>query len=320
VIIGKPVIVGSVRWLAKAMLQDVLSHTPGGERLNYVLQRRVLHTLPLSAEGFRRKAERALEHFAAFREFVGVEPATASFYEFGAGWDLTIPLMYYALGVDHQTLVDVRPLARLELVEHTIRMFQQLEIAADRPLRPLGEPQIGSAGELRERFGIEYLAPRDAGDTGLPSDSFDFISSTDTLEHIPEPDLRRVLAECRRLLKQGGVLSSRVDLEDHYSHFDRSLSDFNFLKFGDRSWRLFNPSLHYQSRLRYPDYVRLLHECDFEIIRQRTSRVSDAELDRLRGLELASRFRGYSLDDLAVKGLVFVATTRSETARRSAPA
>jgi SAM-dependent methyltransferase len=320
VIIRKPDIVASVRWLAKAMLQDVLSHTPGGERLNYVLQRRVLHTLPLSAVGFRRKAERAFEHFAAFREFVGVEPAAASFYEFGAGWDLTIPLMYYALGVEHQTLVDVRPLARLELVEHTIQMFEQVEIAADQPLRPLGEPHIGSVEELRERFGIDYLAPSDAGDSGLPSDSFDFISSTDTLEHIPERDLRRVLAECRRLLMPGGVLSSRVDLEDHYSHFDRSLSDFNFLKFGERSWRLFNPSLHYQSRLRYTDYVRLLHECGFEIIRQRTSRVSDAELERLRGLELAPRFRGYSLDELAVKGLVFVATTPNETARRSAPA
>jgi hypothetical protein len=105
-----------MRWLAKAMLQDVLSHTPGGERLNYVLQRRILHTLPLSAEGFRGKASRALEHFAAFRQFVGVEPAE-SFYEFGASWDLTVPLTYYALGDERQTLVDVRPLAPLELVE-----------------------------------------------------------------------------------------------------------------------------------------------------------------------------------------------------------
>ena len=318
-IIVKPVIVAPVRWLAKAMLQDVLSHAPGGERLNYVLQRRVLHTLPLSVGGFRRKIERAFEHFAAFREFVGVDPAVASFYEFGAGWDLTIPLTYFALGVERQTLVDVRPLARLELVEHSIRLFEQLEAAADQPLRSLGEPRVRSVEELRERFGIEYLAPRDAGDTGLPSGSFDFISSTDTLEHIPERDLRRVLGECGRLLKPGGVLSSRVDLEDHYSHFDRALSDFNFLKFGDRSWRLFNPSLHYQSRLRYPDYVRLLHECGFEILRQRTSRVSDAELERLRKLRLAPRFRDYSFDELAVKGLVFVVTRRNETARRSAP-
>jgi SAM-dependent methyltransferase len=317
VIIRKPVIVAFVRWLAKAMLQDVLSRVPGGERLNYVLQRRVLHSLPLSAEGSRGKAARALEHFAAFREFTDVEPAAASFYEFGAGWDLTVPLTYYALGVDRQTLVDVRPLARLELVEHTIRTFEQVELQADQPLRSLGEPRIGSVEELRERFGIEYIAPRDAGDTGLPSGSFDFISSTDTLEHIPEPDLRRVLAECGRLLKPAGVLSSRVDLEDHYSHFDRSLSDFNFLRFGDGSWRLLNPSLHYQNRLRYPDYVRLLDECGFVLLRERTSRVSDAELERLRELRLASRFRGYLLDELAVKGLVFLATTRSETARQS---
>jgi len=116
-----------------------------------------------------------------------------------------------------------------------------------------------------------------------------------------------VLGECRRLLKRGGVPQPRVGLEDHYSHFDRSLSDFNFLKFGDRSWRLPNPSLQYQSRLRYPDYLRLLRESGFELLRERTSRVSDAELERLRGLKLAQRFRGYSPDELAVKGLVFFA-------------
>jgi SAM-dependent methyltransferase len=281
----------------------------------------VFRTLPLSVAGFRGKASRALEHFGAFREFVRTEPEDAAFYEFGAGWDLIIPLTYYALGVESQTLVDIRPLARLELVEASTHTFESerpwLEAKAGRPLRSLGEPRIASVSELRDRFGIEYLAPRDAGDTRLTAGSFDFISSTDTLEHIPVHELGRVLGECRRLLKDSGVLSSRVDLEDHYSHFDPSLSDFNFLKFGDRSWRLLNPPLHYQSRLRYPDYLRLLRESGFEILRERTSRVSDAELMRLREMKLAQRFRHYSLDELAVKGLVFVATKRSETAPRS---
>ena len=310
-----------MRWLAKAVLQGALSHAPGGERLNYVIQRRLLRTLPLSVAGFHAKAARAFEHFDAFREFVRADPADAAFYEFGAGWDLIIPLTYYALGVERQTLVDVRPLARLELVEASIRTFENervwLEAKAERPLRSLGEPRIASVDELRERFGIEYLAPRDAGDTRLPDGSFDFISSTDTLEHIPVHELGRVFGECGRLLRPGGVFSSRVDLEDHYSHFDRSLSDLNFLRFGDRTWRMLNPSLHHQSRLRYPDYVRLLRDSGFEIVRERTSRVSDAELERLRELKLAKRFRAYSPGDLTVKGLVFVATTRSETARQS---
>jgi SAM-dependent methyltransferase len=300
-----------MRWLAKAALQNVLSYAPGGERLNYLVQRRVARTLPLSVQSFHLKAARALEHFDAFRAFVRTEPAAAAFYEFGAGWDLIVPLTYYALGIERQTLVDVRPLARLELVEDSLRTFEaerpKLEAAAGRTLRPLGEPRIGSLEELHERFGIAYLAPRDAGATGLPDDSFDFVSSTDTLEHIPEPALRRVLAECRRLLQPDGALSSRVDLEDHYSHFDRSLPDLNFLKFGDALWRALNPPLHYQSRLRYPDYLRLIRESGFEIVRERTSRLSDAEAARVRTMRLAQRFRSYSIDELVVKGLAFVA-------------
>ena len=76
-------------------------------------------------------------------------------------------------------------------------------------------------------------------------------------------------------------MSSRIDLSDHHSHFDASLSPYNFLRFDDRRWRLANSSLLFQNRLRRPDEA-----------------VPD---------DLAEGFRAYEPEDLAVVGLRLVA-------------
>jgi SAM-dependent methyltransferase len=303
----------AMRWMAKAIVQKALSYAPHGEQLNYVLQRRVLRSLPGTDAHLRAKFARAVQHLAAYGEHG--PPREPSCYEFGAGWDLIVPLAYYALGIDRQTLVDIRPIVRLELVNDTVRRFErlrdELEQEAERPLRPLGSADVADVGELRPRFGITYLAPRDARATGLPGASFDLITSTDTAEHIPKDDLRAILVECRRLLRADGVLSFRADLEDHYARFDRGISRYNFLRYSERTWSVFNSPLHYQSRLRYPEYVELVRGAGFEIAAERVARATDADLETLRALELSPQFRnGWSLDDLAVRGVTIVARPR----------
>jgi SAM-dependent methyltransferase len=305
-----------MRWLVKAATQSVFSVLPRGERLNYQFQRRVIRSLPATDARFRRKLVRAFQHFDAFAHYGRARDPV--FYEFGAGWDLAVPLAYYGLGVDRQILVDIRPIVRLELVNDSIRKFEAnkhaLEEESGRTLRPFGAPDVSSVAELEERFGIRYLAPCDARDTGLPAESIDFISSTDTMEHIPEDDLFRILVECRRLLKPDGLMSYRIGMEDHYAYFDRSVSHYNFLRYSDSVWRLLNPALHYQSRLRHPDYARLAREAGLEIIEDRPSRPTDADLAILRGMELAPRFRdAYSLEEVGIKAGTFVVRPAQES-------
>jgi SAM-dependent methyltransferase len=300
-----------MRWLAKAALQRGLGLLPQGERLNYVFQRHVLRSLPASESVFRRKFARALQHLRAYEEHgPGTPPAQACFYEFGAGWDLAIPLSYAALGVGRQVLVDIRPSVRAELVNDSLaafeRLWDELEAEAGWELRRLAGP-IGSPHELEERFGITYLAPRDARGTGLPAESVDFVSSTDTCEHIPAGDLAEIFRESRRLLCPGGAFSCRIDLQDHYSYFDRSLSRYNFLRFSNRAWSLVNSPLHYQNRLRSPDYLRLVREAGFEVVSERPSGPSAEGLEQLRSLPLAPRFRAYTPEELGVTILSFVA-------------
>jgi SAM-dependent methyltransferase len=299
-----------MRWLAKAALQRGLGVLPQGERLNYVFQRYVLRSFPIGDAGLRQKFARALNHLALYEEHgPGVPAAKATFFEFGAGWDLAIPLAYALLGVGRQIVIDIRPSARPELVNDTIAAFErlrpELEETAGRSLRDLGGP-IASVAELEPRFGIRYLAPCDARATGLPAGSVDYVTSTDTCEHIPRADLASIFAECRRLLRPGGAFSCRIDLQDHYAYFDRSLSRYNFLRFSDRTWALVNSPIHFQNRLRAPEYLGLVRDAGFEVVVDNPSGPSAKGREELATLPLAERFRGYSVDDLGVTILSFV--------------
>lgn len=300
-----------MRWLAKAALQRVLGVLPQGERLNYVFQRQVLHSFPIGDGALRQKFARAASHLRAFEEHVPDVPASeATFFEFGAGWDLAIPLAYAALGVGHQVLIDIRPSARTELVNETIAAFSrirpELEEAAGQSVRDLGGP-IETLDELETRFGIRYLAPCDARTTGLPPGSVDFVSSTDTCEHIPATDLAAIFVECHRLLRPRGAFSCRIDLQDHYAYFDSSLSRYNFLRFSERTWALVNSPLHYQNRLRAPEYLRLVREAGLDLVVENPSGPSEQGRAELQALPVAEPFRSYSQEDLGVTILSFVA-------------
>src|SRR6478672_12727066 len=110
-----------MRWLAKAAVQKGMGALPQGERLNYVFQRRVLRSLPAGDGALRQKFSRAVQHLGAYEEHGPAVPAAeATFYEFGAGWDLAIPVAYALLGVGRQVVIDIRPSARTELVNETI--------------------------------------------------------------------------------------------------------------------------------------------------------------------------------------------------------
>jgi SAM-dependent methyltransferase len=300
-----------MRWLAKAALQRALGVLPQGERLNYVFQRHVLHSFPVGDGALRQKFTRAVNHLAAYEEHAqGVRASDATFYEFGAGWDLAIPIAFAMLGVGRQVLVDIRPSARVELVAETVAAFNRLrpglEESSGRSLRDLGGA-VTSLDELERRFGIRYLAPCDARATGLPEGSVDFVSSTDTCEHIPRDDLAAIFAECRRLLRPGGAFSCRIDLQDHYAYFDRSLSRYNFLRFSDRAWALVNSPLHFQNRLRAPEYLELVRGAGLDLVLDNPSGPSEQGRAELERLPLAPRFRRWPPEELGVTVLSFVA-------------
>ncbi len=287
-------------WRAKALVQGVFSALPAGTQLNYLFQRHVTHGLPLSEAKLDEKVEVSLRHVAAVERHAAKPVEAAAFFEFGAGWDLAMPLLLYCLGAERQTVVDIRPLRQPELIFAMAERLRTRSLPQAFVRRP--RPR---AAELVDAFlrdhGITYLAPCDAGDTGLPAGSVDVVTSTNTLEHIPRVDILRIMRECRRLLAPGGIVSQQIDYQDHYAYFDRSVTVYNFLRYDDRRWRWFNPSLHFQTRLRHRQYVEVFAESGLEVIACETVDGSDEDRAAIADLPPAPQFRAFMMDELAVR-------------------
>jgi SAM-dependent methyltransferase len=297
-------------WRCKALLHTAFSHLPFGPAFHYAFQRYVTKSLPSSDAHFLADYRRAQRHVAAYLRFASGPIGEATFYEFGAGFDLVIPLLLYALGVDRQFLVDIRPLVKPVLVNDVIGKFRRLHGSLELRRIPNKEidPRSDYVAAVRELYGIDYRAPQDARRTDLADESVDCVTSTNTLEHIAPGDIRLILRECHRVLRPGGVVSFRIDYQDHYSYFDRRISAYNFLRYSDRSWRLFNPPLHYQNRLRHRDHAEMLRSAGFTIREDHPNIGGDDDLQRLRELPLDPRFREYTVEELAVTDAHLVAT------------
>jgi SAM-dependent methyltransferase len=304
------------RWVGKALVQQAVGALPRGHRVNALLQQRVTGRLPRQGETFIWHVAEHARHHRALREVrPGVVTTELRAFEFGAGYDLLGPMVRWSTGVDAQMLVDLRPVLALELVNDTLRKFhdwhEQLQAAAELPLRrPSAEP-VTDLAEIEARFGIRYEAPCDATATGLPDSSCELVTSTWTLEHIPPSEIVRILQEMRRLLTPDGIVSCLVDLKDHFSYFEPSLSPYNFLRFSDRTFSIVNPKLQWQSRLRAPEYRALAEAAGFEVLLEVREPGLPEELEALRQTRVAPRFTPFSLDELAVRTVHLVLAPRS---------
>lgn len=287
-----------MHWKVKAVVQTVFSHLPAGESLNYLCQKRIFRNLPLDEPTFLATVASARSHVRNLGCHGRIAIDQARFYEFGADKDLVIPLVSYCLGVNDQVLVDIRRLVRDELVVDTLR-----RLAGDINREFLRSPQAAlTTACLDQRLatlGISYRAPCDARSTGLAGASIDYITSTSTLEHIAETDIRLILRECRRILSPDGLLGLLVDYQDHYSYADNSISAFNFLTYQDDEWSRWSPALQFQNRLRHSDYLALYDEEGFEVIADEPSGADDVQI--VRQLGVARRFKEHREDDLATR-------------------
>lgn len=292
-------------WKVKAAAQQVFSRLPGGERLNLLFQRHVTHGLPLGDAELASKLDAARRHLAAIAEHGSTPVADATTFEFGAGWDLALPLAFHRLGVARQVVVDVRPNAQLDLVVDADRRLASLLDAA----LPRSGPDTGLAALLAAR-GIDFQAPSDARATGLPAGSIDYVTSTSTLEHIPPDDIRAIYRECHRLLGPDGLMSSLIDYRDHYAYFDPSVSVYDFLQHPERRWRRYNPSLHHQNRLRHDDHVALATEAGFDVVAVDLDAPTEADRAALDALVLAEPWASMPRQAVAVPGAHLVLRPR----------
>ena len=182
---------------------------------------------------------------------------TKFIFEFGAGKDIAQNI-FLSTVVDRQLLVDLFPMLDIKLVNKVIDLLsKKIDLRSD--------VNIFTLNELNN-YGIDYRSPYDASKTELNSRSVDACISTNTLEHIPIKSIKSIFIEIKRILKDSGIVSAKIDYSDHYAHTDSKITRLNFLNFSDTEWKKYNHKCHYQNRLRHYEFKKLFNECGFRVV------------------------------------------------------
>lgn len=290
----------------KCFLQILFSNLYKGEVLNYFFQRYVTRSLPISDLFFKQRVLYSYDLFLKFQKYNSLSENTKRYYEFGAGWDLLTPLSMSALGFD-VSCIDIRRLVFSNLIVNSLDRldgFSEGNIKDDFQEFGYGSGDVLSF--LEQNMDFHYYAPKDARNTGFEKDYFDFASSTEVFEHVPEKDLYNILVETYNILKPGGVFILKIDYRDHWAFFDKKISIYNYLRYSEQEWNKYNPSLHYQNRLRHIDHIEIIKKTSFEIVSIDLNLPSNEELIKLKSLKVSEKFKKYSIDDLSIKSSIIV--------------
>jgi len=153
---------------------------------------------------------------------------------------------------------------------------------------------------------VEYCEPADAGAAKLAPDSIDLVYSNGVMEHMPKDSIRDLMCESRRILRPGGLALHNVPCNDHYAHIDSQISFVNCVRYSESQWRKWNNLLQYQNRLRAPAFLDLATQAGFAIILKRIC-VRPGTREALANCQVAPQFRRFSMEDLAITTVDFIA-------------
>ena len=241
----------NIPWKLKSSIFAMIDYLNAPNVL-YFLQKYVTKR---SAKGVLSKKQIWEDH----KKYLIKYGVTENVFEFGAGKNLAQNLFLSDI-LSNQVVVDLNPMIDFELVNNV-----RIEISKSVNLK--SDAEINSCAELA-LYGIEYRAPYDAAKTDFGDKSLSACVSTNTLEHIPKDGIAAIFAELYRTLKDGGIISAKIDYSDHYAHTDRNISLLNYLRFDENTWKKFNHNCHYQNRLRHYDYVEIFRKCGFVVIEE----------------------------------------------------
>jgi SAM-dependent methyltransferase len=155
--------------------------------------------------------------------------------------------------------------------------------------------------DLYQTFGYEYVLERTGALSQFSNSYFNFITSFHVLEHIPTQYLMPLANDMYRTLKPGALTIHQIGIDDHLTHYDRKASQKQYLKYSDRTWRIFfENEVQHINRLQPSDWQALFKSAGFVLLDKITEKTN---IDSLR---INSKFREYPKEDLECTILTYV--------------
>lgn len=296
------------KWYQKAILQKIISYLPLSHKINYFCQKYVTKGLYLSDILFYDRLNHAKENIEAFQKYIG-KSFPANCLEIGTGWYPIVPVSYFLVGADKIYSVDISFHLSKNLLKATLQKFvdsnkegllkNYIDFRPDRLdiiNKLLENYDKSTLLETLQKLNITYLIEYPSR-LSLPDNSIELVCSNNTLEHIYIEYLIPILKELRRVVKkQYGLMSHFIDMTDHFAHFDKSISIYNFLKFSDKQWKWIDNSIAPQNRLRIYDYKQIYTDLNIPVTEEK---FRNGNIQELKLISLNNKFASHSLEEVA---------------------
>ncbi|MFI5172340.1 MAG: class I SAM-dependent methyltransferase [Chitinophagales bacterium] len=295
-------------WIAKAITQKLISFLPFKHKINYFFQKHITKGLALSDKLFETKLVHCNQHIQALKKY---NPGKKRFsaLELGTGWYPVVPVGMYLCGAVEIYSVDIAQLMTLEKTASTVDKF--IEYHNSNKLKEIlpayEEEKLLSLKTLMQTnppledilqlLNLKTIIGDITQNEMLSKIKFDLIHSNNTFEHIPEKHLKNILERFHAILGNEGVMSHFIDMSDHFSHFDKKISPYHFLKFSKSRWRFIDNNIQPQNRLRISDYRRLYKETGWVI---REEIVESGNPESLSAINITHEFSQIDKNDLAI--------------------
>lgn len=303
------------KWIQKAIVQKTISFLPYSHNINFLFQKYVTKGVYLSDEYFFDRLGHARSHIGAYQKYSGKSSPTTCL-EIGTGWYPVVPVSFFLTGSEKIYSVDISFLTSKERLLTTLAKFKESydkgslkEHIALIPERYqtvekiLSNREHLSLEQMLEMLRISYLI-EDARNLSLESNSIDLVNSNNTFEHIYPEILTPILAEFKRVVKKNdGVMSHFIDMSDHFAHFDKSISIYNFLKFSDNQWRWIDNSIQPQNRLRYCEYKSIYQKLEIPISEES---FRPGNPDELKEINVNEKYLQMPLEEIAISHCHFI--------------
>jgi len=308
-----------MNWKRKAKIQSLIATLPSSlsYKVYYFIQRRfgaIRNPNPVS----RLSAGVTIcDHICGQNQAIKHK----TFLEIGTGRRLNVPIALWLCGALKIITVDINPYLKPELILKDISYITENHQVVRRLFggysqEPLFQSRFDELlnaelcmEHLLDMMNIQYLAPADARRLDLQTQSVDFHISCSVLEHIPPELIGDILLEGKRVLKKKGLFLHSVDLSDHFSHSDSSISAIKFLQFSEGQWNHYAGNRYaYHNRLRVDDYVGLFHTVGLKILSSDT-KIDQKALEELkRGFPLHEHFKDKTAETNATTYAFIVAS------------
>jgi len=227
---------------------------------------------------------------------------SATVLEFGTGWMHWEALTTRLFFDFSATLYDVWDNRQMEALQSYLEQLKQA--LADGRISPPGDikkalriidgiHQIKTFEELYKFLGFKYVVDPKGELDLLPDATFDVVISAGVLEHVHADSAWKIIQEMARVLKPGGYGIHSITLSDHLYHYDLSASPKQYLRYSERTWKLFfENEVQYINRIQRSEWLAIFQRAGFDIIED------GGAFCVLNGLALDDAYRTFDRHDL----------------------